>query len=549
MVCALGALAAALTPAVASAAPAWQRLPDPPGAESITVASDVPTVSYSSPAGVCVAQLAADGNGWRNVGNSIEHERGAAVQGSTVAESPDGDLWVAWTELAERTWQARVARFDGTAWREVVGGKRPINVYIAYDYGPFDSAYRPKLAFFAGTPYVAYQQDGVVFTFRIVRLAANGSAWERIDPSSPGEDVGAHMVVSGGRLYAATTADGPGVRFPRVWRLNAQGTGWDRIAHPVDADYHSVAGLADLGDRPGLLLGSEVTSLGSDDTWSDVGGGPVAEPVDSFVQPFLVALDGVPYVAWSHGESEAYALHVSRLAGGAWSSLPSPGTLGTASGHVVRPQLAEGNSTVYVTWPEQDGARTATHVAALTDSAPQAVDEPGVGSAPCTRAASDDSVGDHGPEEAPRGPLDPTPTPTPTPGSAAAPKPRGHCANEVRGTAFADVLRGTRRGDSIFGREGNDRLFGYAGGDCLFGGQGNDVLRGGSGNDDLNGGPGKDLIHAGPGRDEVGGASGNDRIDVRGGGSDVVACGSGHDVVLVDRSDGTRGCERVIVRR
>jgi Ca2+-binding RTX toxin-like protein len=101
----------------------------------------------------------------------------------------------------------------------------------------------------------------------------------------------------------------------------------------------------------------------------------------------------------------------------------------------------------------------------------------------------------------------------------------------------------------LYGEDGDDQLYGRQFGDTIYGGNGADELRGGSGDDDLNGRAGNDVIFGGAGQDAVGGGTGNDLIDVRGGGSDVVACGSGRDTALIDRTDGTRGCERVLVKR
>src|SRR4051794_23432194 len=164
MACALGALAAALTPAVASASPDWQPLADPPRADvfgpapggtdhsySFTLASAVPTVAYVSFAGIRVAQATPDGASWEQVGAPIKHALGSSqVFEPSVAADPDGDLWVTWTELdAQGIRQARVARFDGSSWDEVVGGDRPINIEVDPRRGP-SSAYEPQLVFFGG---------------------------------------------------------------------------------------------------------------------------------------------------------------------------------------------------------------------------------------------------------------------------------------------------------------------------------------------------------------------------------------------------------------
>lgn len=49
--------------------------------------------------------------------------------------------------------------------------------------------------------------------------------------------------------------------------------------------------------------------------------------------------------------------------------------------------------------------------------------------------------------------------------------------------------------------------------------------------------------------DRIRARGGNDHINARGGLSDIVNCGRGYDVAIVDPSDITRNCEKVIVKR
>ncbi len=65
-------------------------------------------------------------------------------------------------------------------------------------------------------------------------------------------------------------------------------------------------------------------------------------------------------------------------------------------------------------------------------------------------------------------------------------------ANQVVGSAGADMLNGTGGSDVITGGAGNDHLWGGRGKDWLYGGDGNDILKGGGGQDSLTGGAGAD---------------------------------------------------------
>jgi Ca2+-binding RTX toxin-like protein len=450
-----------------------------------------------------------------------------------------------------------VARRDGTAWHEIVGGARPINVSGS------GSASEPQIAFLDGTPYVAYLQDNPPQTsIGVVRLTNDGSAWERVDPPA-GADARPRMASSGGRLYVAKSDRlGPGAL---VYRLKADRTGWESLGALGVPDHAFFGDIADAGGAPAALFATEesnqltASTLDSADTWQPLGGGPILTSDSRVSDPqAITALAGVPYAAWLQGGAGAHIVQVAYVKDGAWTQAPSPSSEGADAGLA---RLAASTTGVYLLWSETPaGGASQVHVARLGEPTDPLVppSDPGAGA-----DGGDTSGGSTGP------------TPVPT----------GSCANAIAGTAFSDILRGTRASDSISGGAGNDRLFGFAGDDCLFGdggndslagghgadevhggagndlvtggteadkmfgGPGRDELHGGPGNDDLNGGGGNDVIFAGPGQDGIGAGAGNDRIYVHGGGSDLVACGGGHDTALIDRDDATRGCERVIVRR
>jgi Ca2+-binding RTX toxin-like protein len=64
------------------------------------------------------------------------------------------------------------------------------------------------------------------------------------------------------------------------------------------------------------------------------------------------------------------------------------------------------------------------------------------------------------------------------------------------------------------------------------------------------GGAGNDRMAGNGGRNRLSGGRGNDRINSVNGRRDTVKCGrGGRDRARVDRSDRTRGCERVIRAR
>jgi Ca2+-binding RTX toxin-like protein len=96
------------------------------------------------------------------------------------------------------------------------------------------------------------------------------------------------------------------------------------------------------------------------------------------------------------------------------------------------------------------------------------------------------------------------------------------------GTEGADQMVGTAAADVFNGLGGDDTLYGYGGDDVLSGGNGDDTLYGDQGNDKLNGGSGNDKLYAGEGDDTLNGGSGNDTLNA----------GMGHNVIEFGRGDG-----------
>jgi metallophosphoesterase (TIGR03767 family) len=87
------------------------------------------------------------------------------------------------------------------------------------------------------------------------------------------------------------------------------------------------------------------------------------------------------------------------------------------------------------------------------------------------------------------------------------------CANRIAGTRKGERLRGGPTSDLILARGGRDRIKPRAAGDCIFAGRG------------------------------------ADKINARDRTRDVIRCGRGRDIAYVDRSDLTKGCERVVRRK
>ncbi|MBI4757197.1 MAG: hypothetical protein HY778_17655 [Betaproteobacteria bacterium] len=121
----------------------------------------------------------------------------------------------------------------------------------------------------------------------------------------------------------------------------------------------------------------------------------------------------------------------------------------------------------------------------------------------------------------------------------------------LRGTAYADVLIGDGQSNQIEGGVGNDWIYGASGADILYGGDGSDVLYGDlfageSGADYLDGGPGNDVLIGGELADFLYGGDGDDWIYGGNGDDTDVHGGAGNDVRYGDLFVGEAGDDILI---
>ena len=123
----------------------------------------------------------------------------------------------------------------------------------------------------------------------------------------------------------------------------------------------------------------------------------------------------------------------------------------------------------------------------------------------------------------------------------------------IQGNRFANVVEGGGGDDLVAGKQGHDVLKGQFGADTLLGEAGNDTLVGGGSADSLEGAGGSDQLKEDAGNDVLNGGSGADSLlggigsdeFVAGGGGDVVKGGNGQDTLRGgdgnDTLDGGKG--------
>ncbi|MEQ1716685.1 MAG: M10 family metallopeptidase C-terminal domain-containing protein [Hyphomicrobium sp.] len=128
-------------------------------------------------------------------------------------------------------------------------------------------------------------------------------------------------------------------------------------------------------------------------------------------------------------------------------------------------------------------------------------------------------------------------------------------ADDLRGSAYHDVIRGFAGNDLIYGGPTSinvqlgDMLDGGAGNDTIYGRTGNDTVLGGTGNDTLNGDMGNDVFRAGDGDDKIYDVSPTLNSVLVNGGNDIIWCGNGTDTVVAgsgnDKVYGEAGNDRL----
>lgn len=357
LVCAAALL---LLPGTASAAPHWQKPATAPGGDDIVVWNGAPVLAYTAADGVHVVRGSNNGKRWQPVGAPVRHVAGAPVFDPSLAVDPRGRLWIAWTETDARpnrpgpARQARVARFDGRTWREVVGGDRPLNDHFGVpEGGPYDDfpdfAFNPTLAFHGGRVYAAFVETAPSDDVLVERrLSADGSRWEGLrTPVSEFliRPARAQLVVSGGRLYLG--AEDVLIPTAGVLRLDPASDVFLQLHVPNSPTFAHFDAIADLGGAPAVLFtrvddtgeSVEVRSLGADDVWQPVGA-PLATNGDG------QDLAG-RYVAWL----ENGGLRTAYLSGGRWRPIAVPGNPSATSA-----KLATSGRDTWLLWQETGGA-------------------------------------------------------------------------------------------------------------------------------------------------------------------------------------------------
>lgn len=273
---------------------------EPASTPSLTTVGGVPWVAWTEHDGtnpeVRAARLNMSTNEWVQVSDAATPTTDGGINVDTTKNAfhpsiadVGGVPHIAWREFdASNVAQIRVARLNpaGTGWEEIVTGPSPINENASR------AGLDPTLTSLMGVPYVAWAeldaQSGGNREIRVARLNAAGNDWVQpwgsptdggINHSTDTDGANATLSTIDGALYVAWNEDdepGPVERWKlRVARLNPAGTVWDELVggvNPINND-------ADL----------------------------------DAVTPAPIGVGGVPWVAWSEGNSGDQEIRASRL--------------------------------------------------------------------------------------------------------------------------------------------------------------------------------------------------------------------------------------------
>ena len=251
-------------------------------------------------------------------------------------------------------------------WRQPVGGASPINQSAGRNANDLD------LAAIAGVPHIVWNEDttqsgsGSSSTIRVARLAADGTAWEKVANSGSNPisrlsstSSSAPSITPVGTVPWVAWSEGLSASNSeiRVARLNSAGTAWERIPDTLRPINHLRADpggmgmeptLRDAGGRPyvsffehdpgsgSLFFGSGrdpakswVMRLNaSGDGWDEVGGGPAnPDPTMDSAFPKMTLIDGKPWLVFFQViAGPAIEIRVSHLSddGTSWVQVPAP---------------------------------------------------------------------------------------------------------------------------------------------------------------------------------------------------------------------------------
>lgn len=289
-----------------------------------------PYVAYGDKGNLSTAtvmSLNSTGSDWEPVGAS-EYSVGL-TRDISLAFAPNAVPYVAYSDWANRK-KATVIRLspEGGSWEPVGLGSLSAGAvaHTSLAFGP------------DGKPYVAYQDGANEGKATVMRMNADGSAWESVGAAGFSEGAASYTSLKfgpDGKPYLAFQ-DGANGNRSTIMRLTAEGTAWEIVGapgfSPGAASYISLAfGLSGepyVGFQDGANRGkATVMRLNPDgSTWEVLGHAGFSSGTASYLS-LAVSPEGTPYLAFQ-GPASAYNALLMRLnaAGTAWENVGTGNT-------------------------------------------------------------------------------------------------------------------------------------------------------------------------------------------------------------------------------
>jgi hypothetical protein len=308
---------------------------------------------------------------------------------------------VAWMERDAVNWEVRVARLtDAGTWERIADGPSPLNL------SPTADSRSIRIAGAGGVPYVSWLESnaGNSNDVHVARLGPGGT-WQRIGDGVPGRVDGVQvaqdpeLAVIDGVPHVSWFSSTAVIDQTRIFvaRLDAAGTGWDRLPPLVGTRFATGHALAGLGGTPwiahvdsaggrGALRVARLAPGGAGWGAAD-GGAPLnATTTENAGDPRLAVVDGRVYAAWAEGPTRARIRIAVAGADGAWRRLAQgdAGLVAAEGDAAFQPALAGAGPVPLVGWTEilvPGGTAADVRVARLLPEVVSQTAVPGTGSA------------------------------------------------------------------------------------------------------------------------------------------------------------------------
>ncbi|MCK5241272.1 hypothetical protein KAR34_02360 [bacterium] len=295
------------------------------------------------------------GSAWIALGTSLN------VFSNRSAIMPNIDIlyytpYVAWSEHIGDAYKVIVKKWDTDTWIRVGGD---INLDVN------KSAWYAEVTISNNTPYIAWSEDNGEFVYLAYVKYLNGSTWEQLGSSiniNPNETaVWPSLVFNEYTPYIAWVEETSSATqiYVKFWN----GSDWEQVGGSVNINTVENANHQSLcfyNSTPYIAFAQEnginsqiYVRYWTGSIWSTLGGALNNDPNRDADYPSIVFHLATPYVAWQESNGFKQQIIVKTRNFSTWTQVG--GSLNVNPDiDGVRPRLAASDSTLYVTWYENE---------------------------------------------------------------------------------------------------------------------------------------------------------------------------------------------------